>query len=124
MLIHVSRITAWTRTAEGVAQGYDWYQMAAVSPDSLAGHPAAAGARHPGCDNPLFYEEANYAASAAFQRLSGDEDVFWDALAARGTRGCFPVLGEDFDFDDDEDAPPPAAAFRMLPEQRPWPYVT
>lgn len=86
-----------------IAQGYDWYHKAAASPDSLAGHPAVADARHPLCDNPLFYEEANYAASAAFQRLSGDEDVFWDALAARGTRGCFPVLGEDFDFDDDEE---------------------
>jgi Protein of unknown function (DUF4240) len=70
-----------------IAQGYDWYHKAAASPDSLAGHPAVAGARHPLADNPLFYEEVNYAASAAFQRLSGDEDVFWDALAARRTRG-------------------------------------
>lgn len=38
-----------------------------------------ADARHPRRDNPLFYEEVNYAASAAFQRLS------------------------DFDFDDDQE---------------------
>jgi hypothetical protein len=67
-----------------IAQGRDWYQKAVASPDSLAGHPAVAGARHPRCDNPLFYEEVNYAASAAFQRMSGDEHVFWDALEARG----------------------------------------
>lgn len=72
-------------------------------PDSLADHPALAGARHPRCDNPLFYEEVNYAASAAFQPLSGDEQVFWDALAARGPRDCLAELGEDFDFDDDQE---------------------
>jgi Protein of unknown function (DUF4240) len=86
-----------------IAQGHDWYHKAAASPDSLADHPAVAGARHSLCDNPLFYEEVNYAASAAFQRLSGDEHVFWDELAARGPRDCFAALGEDFDFDDDEE---------------------
>jgi hypothetical protein len=86
-----------------IAQGRDWYQQATTSPDSLAGHPAVAGAGHPLADSPLFYEEVNYAASDAFQRLSGDEQVFWDALAARGPRDCFAVLGEGFDFDDDEE---------------------
>ena len=85
-----------------IAQGHDWCHKAAASPDSLADHPAVADVRHPLCDNPLFYEEVNYAASDAFQRLSSDEQVFWDALAARGPRECFTVLGEDFDFDDDE----------------------
>ena len=85
-----------------IAQGHDWYHKAAA-PDSLADHPAVAGARHPRCDNPLFYEEVNYAASAAFQRLSGDEQVFWDALAARGPRDGLAELGEDFDFDDDQE---------------------
>jgi hypothetical protein len=87
-----------------IAQGHDWYHKAAA-PDSLADHPAVAGARHPRCDNPLFYEEVNYAASAAFQRLSGDEQVFWDALAARGPRDGLAELGEDFDFDDDQEMP-------------------
>ena len=31
-----------------IAQGHDWYHKAAA-PDSLAGHPAVAGARHPRC---------------------------------------------------------------------------
>jgi hypothetical protein len=86
-----------------ITQGHDWYHKAAAAPDSLANHPAVAGARHPRCDNPLFYEEVNYAASAAFQRLSGDEQVFWDALAARAPRDGLAELGEDFDFDDDQE---------------------
>jgi hypothetical protein len=86
-----------------IAQGREWYQKAAASPDSLADHLAVAGARHPRCDNPLFYEEVNYAASAAFQRVCGDEHAFWDALEARGPRDCLIALGEAFDFDDDEE---------------------
>ncbi len=86
-----------------IAQGHDWYHKAAASPDSLAGHPAVAGARHPLAGNPLFYEEVNYAASCAFERVSGDEDAFWDALAARGLRDRLAELGEDFDFDDDQE---------------------
>jgi hypothetical protein len=58
-----------------IAQGRDWYHKAAASPDSLAGHPAVADARHPRCDNPLFYEEVNYAASHAFQQVSGDDNA-------------------------------------------------
>jgi len=86
-----------------IAQGRDWYQKAAASPDSLAGHPAVAGARHPRCGSPLFYEEVNYAASYAFERVSGDEHAFWDALEARGQRDRLAVMGEDFDFDDDQE---------------------
>jgi len=86
-----------------IAQGRDWYYKAAASPDSLADHPAVAAIRH-GWDNPLFYEEVNYAASHAYQRVSGDEHAFYDALAARGkrTRG-HTDMGEDFDFDDDQE---------------------
>ena len=86
-----------------IAQGRDWYHKAAASPDSLADHPAVAGARHPRCDNPLFHEEVNYAASHAFERVSGDEDAFWDALKERGPRVFVELMGEDFDFDDDQE---------------------
>jgi Protein of unknown function (DUF4240) len=86
-----------------IAQGREWYQKAAASPDSLADHPAVAGARHPLCDNPLFYEEVNYAASTAFRRVGGDEHAFWAALQARRPRDCLTVIGEDFDFDDDQE---------------------
>ena len=86
-----------------IAQGHDWYQKAVASPDSRAGHPAVAGARHRLADNPLFYEEVNYAASCAFERVSGDEDAFWDALKERGPRVSVELMGEDFDFDDDQE---------------------
>ena len=72
-------------------------------PDSLADHPAVAGAGHPLADNPLFYEEVNYAASCAFDRVSGDEDALWDALKERGPRVSVELMGEDFDFDDDQE---------------------
>jgi hypothetical protein len=62
-----------------------------------------AGAGHPLADNPLFYEEVNYAASCAFERVSGDEDAFWDALKERGPRVFVELTGEDFDFDDDQE---------------------
>jgi hypothetical protein len=55
------------------------------------------------CDNPLFYEEVDYAASRAFQRVTGDEHAFRDALVARGPRDLLTVMGEDFDFDDDQE---------------------
>jgi hypothetical protein len=87
-----------------IAQGRGWYQKAADSPDSLAGHPAvAAAARRPG-GNPLFCEEINYAASYAFQRVSGDDHAFRDALRARDERDRTPAdMGEDFDFDDEQE---------------------
>ena len=65
--------------------------------------PAVADARHPRCENPLFYEEVNYAASCAFERMSGDEDAFWDALKERGPPIFVELMGEDFDFDDDQE---------------------
>ena len=86
-----------------IAQGRDWHNKAAAAPDSLADHPAVAGAGHPLADNPLFYEEVNYAASLAFERVSGDEHGFWDALEARGPRDYLAVMGEAFDFDDDQE---------------------
>lgn len=87
-----------------IAQGRDWYQKAAASPDSLADHPAVAAARHRPWDNPLFYEEVNYAASYAFQRITGDEHAFYDALDSRGKPDhSIADMGEDFDFDDDQE---------------------
>ena len=86
-----------------IVQGRDWYEQAMTSPDSLAGHPAVAGTGHPLADNPLFYEEVNYAASCAFDWVSGDEDAFWDALKERGPRISVELMGEDFDFDDDQE---------------------
>jgi hypothetical protein len=75
-----ARTTAsWTSGPDSRAQGRDWYQKAAASPDSLAGHPTAASTVHRPWDNALFYEEVNYAASYAFERVSGDDHGFYDA---------------------------------------------
>lgn len=88
-----------------IAQGRDWYERAALSPDSLADHPdviAGARKRH---DWALFCESANYAGPNAYERVSGDEDdcTFYDDFkefqAARTP--AEPIdMGEDFDFDD------------------------
>ena len=87
-----------------IAQGRGWYQKAADSPDNLAGHPAVAATAGRPRDNPLFYEVASYAASRAFERVSGDEHGFWDALSARDERDRTPAdMGEDFDFDDEQE---------------------
>jgi hypothetical protein len=40
-----------------IAQGRDWYDQAAVCPDSLAGHPAVTAAAGPAWDRPLFDEQ-------------------------------------------------------------------
>jgi len=87
-----------------IAQGRDWYRRAAASPDSLAGHPAVAAAAGRPWDNPLFYEEAAYAASYAFEQVTGDEHAFWDAVGPLTRRDSGPAdMGEDFDFDDDQE---------------------
>ena len=87
-----------------IAQGRSWYQKAADSPDNLAEHPAVAATVGRPWDNPLFYEVVNYAASQAFERVSGDEHGFWDALSARDERDRAPAdMGEDFDFDDEQE---------------------
>jgi hypothetical protein len=87
------------------AQGRDWYQKAAASPDSLAAHPDVASTVHRPLDNALFYEEVNYAASDAFERVSGDDHGLYDAWdrysASRDQSDRSPAdMGEDFDFDD------------------------
>jgi hypothetical protein len=68
-----------------IAQGRDWYQKAAASPDSLAAHPAVT-ARAPDYsqDQPLFCEELSYAAARAYERLTGSEDDFYDAPRHQG----------------------------------------
>ena len=87
-----------------IAQGRDWHRRAAASPDSLAGHPAVAAAAGRPWDNPLFYEEAAYAASYAFEQVTGDEHAFWDAVGPLTRRDSGPAdMGEDFDFDDDQE---------------------
>ncbi|MDX3537498.1 DUF4240 domain-containing protein [Streptomyces sp. MB09-01] len=90
-----------------IASGRDWYRRVDTAPDSLAAHPGAI--RTAGLGDPseeLFYEDVNYAASSAFERITGDADAFYEAWRDfRGTdaQGGNEVnMGEDFDFDDGE----------------------
>ncbi|WP_220290657.1 DUF4240 domain-containing protein [Streptomyces sp. MBT84] len=91
-----------------IALGREWYQRVAADPDSLAAHPdvvQAANVR----ERPevLFYEDVNYAASGAFERITGDADAFYEAWRsfretdAGSSNGV--DMGEDFDFDDDSE---------------------
>lgn len=91
-----------------IALGREWYQRVAANPDRLAEHPvvidtAGAGER----SETLFYEDVNYAASGAFERVAGDADAFYEAWeefrSVDSESGHVVDMGEDFDFDDDEE---------------------
>lgn len=88
-----------------IAQGQDWYERAASSPDTLADHPDVIAAAAEGRDEALFNEPVNYAASYAYERINGDEDncSFYDDyeqfLGPQPERGLSD-MGEAFDFDD------------------------
>ncbi|WP_030769978.1 DUF4240 domain-containing protein [Streptomyces sp. NRRL F-2664] len=91
-----------------IALGRDWFEKAAACPDSLAGHPAVIDAVRAQHGEAIFDEDANYAASCAFERLTGNDHAFYEAWDAykppnerRGQAG--EDMGEDFDFDDPEE---------------------
>ncbi|MET8575463.1 DUF4240 domain-containing protein [Streptomyces sp. NPDC005012] len=93
-----------------IAQGRHWYERVAEAPDCLASHPLVASApRGPERPEDLFYEAVHYVAAKAYERITGDEDAFYDAwrdfeAAARpDTDRGEPDMGEDFDFDDDQE---------------------
>ncbi|MER5382676.1 DUF4240 domain-containing protein [Streptomyces sp. NPDC002688] len=88
-----------------IALGRDWYDKAAAAPDGLAEHPSVIAAAQAHRDEAIFDEEANYAASGAFGRITGDEEDFYEAWAAHTASRERPArdsddMGEDFDFDD------------------------
>ena len=90
-----------------IASGREWYERTALNPDALAEHPDVVEAARAQSDEALFYEDVNYAASDAFQRLTGSRDAFYEAWAAYrsagGQGGGATDMGEDFDFDDAEE---------------------
>ncbi|MFI1290726.1 DUF4240 domain-containing protein [Streptomyces sp. NPDC020792] len=87
-----------------IALGRDWYECTALDPDSLAEHPAVIEAADAHGDEALFYEDVNYAASGAFERLTGNPNAFHEAWAeyrsADEQDSDAVDMGEDFDFDD------------------------
>lgn len=91
-----------------IALGCQWYQRVAADPDSLAAHPYVVQAANvQDRSEVLFYEDVNYAASGAFERITGDADAFyeaWRSFRGANTESDNTVdMGEDFDFDDDRE---------------------
>ncbi|MCX4815257.1 DUF4240 domain-containing protein [Streptomyces sp. NBC_01239] len=89
-----------------IALGRDWYHRVDTAPDSLADHPNAIQAANlRDRSEVLFYEDVNYAASGAFELITGDRDAFyeaWKSFRGADAPGDNVVdMGEDFDFDDD-----------------------
>jgi hypothetical protein len=92
-----------------IGLGREWYERAAETPDSLAGHPlvVAAGSADD-LEEALFYEDLNYVAMHAYERKTGVDGSFYEAQDERevaspkpdGPSGLEP-MGEDFDFDDE-----------------------
>ena len=97
-----------------IALGREWYEGAAADPDSLAEHPAVIEAVADGDYEALFYEEVNYVASTAFERVAAVGEDFYEEWkrhrSAQGESGDGGLgagseadMGEDFDFDDAEE---------------------
>ncbi|MFD9721992.1 DUF4240 domain-containing protein [Streptomyces sp. NPDC059076] len=84
-----------------IAQGRSWYEKVLVAPDSLAEHPLALSGEPTMLEEIVFDEDSNYAASRAFSRLAGSEEL-WEA-ATGATNRHEPDMGEPFDFDDDDE---------------------
>jgi hypothetical protein len=88
-----------------IAQGREWYERAAASPDALASHPEVIQAAADGRDEALFNEPVNYAASEAYQRINDDKDARsfyddYDHFFGPRPKHAPNDMGEDFDFDD------------------------
>lgn len=91
-----------------IAQGRHWYERAVAAPDSLADHPEVITAAADLDDRTLFYEDANYCASDAYERITADGEDFYEAwkqyrAAHPDPDPTEPDMGEDFDFDDDDE---------------------
>lgn len=97
-----------------IALGREWYERTAADPDSLAEHPAVIEAAADGGYEALFYEEVNYVASTAFERVAAVGEDFYEEWkrhrCAQGESGDGGLgagaeadMGEDFDFDDGEE---------------------
>jgi hypothetical protein len=89
-----------------IGQGRYWYDFAAQNPDNLADLPAvrALVGRRPGqwtdAEWPQ-WEELAYVARSAHERITGQEESLYDALAVRGQRSSSDPHPADpaWDFD-------------------------
>ncbi|MEU0275364.1 DUF4240 domain-containing protein [Streptomyces sp. NPDC006307] len=93
-------------TAGLVALGREWYERAATCPDALAEHPIVRAAAAAGDQDAVFAEDFNFVSSRAYERLTDDEDDFWEAWEtysdahAMADEASSEGMGESFDFDD------------------------
>jgi len=74
-----------------IGQGLDWHELAARNPDNLADLPAvrALAGRRPGQWEDVEWpqwEELDYVARRAHERITGQEGGLYDALVVRGQR--------------------------------------
>jgi hypothetical protein len=89
-----------------IAQGHSWYEKVTASPDDLADYPAVGGAAACFGTPILFDEMVNYAASRAFERVTGGRHSLNDAWARHRDsrqRSTQDPAGENFDFDDPQE---------------------
>ncbi|GAB3275596.1 DUF4240 domain-containing protein [Actinocorallia lasiicapitis] len=83
-----------------IAQGRECYQIAFTNPDGLANlAPIQASALAEDDGEDIFYEEFTYAPSHAYERLTGNDDLFEAQERRYPPQPWEPDMGEDFDFD-------------------------
>jgi Protein of unknown function (DUF4240) len=97
-----------------IGQGQHWYQHASRDPDNLVDIPAVAalaGGRKWSNDEWPGWEELDYVAFRAYDRVTGQEDGLDAALDRRGHRGPSGPRSTDPSWDSDN----PAEITRRLP---------
>lgn len=90
-------------TAGLVALGREWYERAAACPDALAEHPSVRTAAAAAKLGVVFAEDFNFVSCKAYERLTGSEDDFWEALEAWEAREVHGSVRASSEADDDEE---------------------
>lgn len=87
-----------------IALGRDWCERVLADPDELAAHPLVAAAAAREDDAVLFYEDAAYAPTMAFEVATGrPRDEYYELMDSRRTGPVATLgdaVGESFDFED------------------------
>jgi hypothetical protein len=87
-----------------IALGKPWFDRVIADPDSLADHPAVIGAAETDYDGAIMAESVLYAASSAFENITGDADAFYDdPRTIELVSDDDATLGAEWDFDDDDE---------------------
>lgn len=87
-----------------IALGQKWYERVLTDPDTLADHPAVIDAATTDYDGAIFAEAVLYAASTAFEDLTGDDEEFEsDPRILDAPQDDETSLGEQWDIEDDDE---------------------